>query len=443
MSDALESLHTAHRLALRAQAATSRTVAGQTQTWPYLARIALQAARTLSLPRVELIERIDLAAQSFRDKIERTDWPGQPNESALLQVAARLHATARQAPKQPLSDAEKAEAERLILSSLWTTANVVSRSARDGLCELRFPASADRGVAAGTGDRAGTLDRLKETYVRYNAIEQLALNGLRDAPQTGADSAVSSLKQAVARWDVEAHRGLMTHRSTAVLHVLSHQQAASAKALQVFLYAAKDAEAIDSLTLERLAPVLDRSVSAWLDLSNLAADLSFAATRVPVPLLDSATELRERLHEGIASAHPAEHPEIFTALSAHLASSVSVAAATHDIISTGELRGPAGAVARQMAEHYPERTGSLVDPRDVYRGRTIVLPREIRQVLDAPAWQCMAHANDALNRSSGLDPLHTQAARRRIGHEQVSAPPASEMPPPFPHRPPPSVSPAR
>jgi hypothetical protein len=93
-------------------------------------------------------------------------------------------------------------------------------------------------------------------------------------------------------------------------------------------------------------------------------------------------------------------------LSGHLASAVTICAATRDLIAEGELRAPARAIARAVREQWPHLDQAVVDPRDIQRGVSVPLPDQARGLLAEPADRAFLAADEAVNRSAGLDALY-------------------------------------
>ena len=132
-------------------------------------------------------------------------------------------------------------------------------------------------------------------------------------------------------------------------------------------------------------------------------------------------------------ANPDHHREILEAMSGHLASSLTIAASTRDLIGDRELRGPARAIARVIAERNPEIKSAIVDPVDVYRGVSVPLPEPARVLFEPLVQQCFLDANEMVNRAAGLDTLY----RTRVDAHEPEAPgrsPCISRPPQDPDR---------
>ena len=408
MTDFIECLHIAHRLALRASQGEAIDAAATVRTWPRVAQAAHQANSILadnggSDDRV--VERIALDATSMARSHSRQPWPGSgPRDQSLLQVAAGLHSANESASSAPIDADAIHEAQRLIASSLWVTAQFVSRCARDHSYDVRFDSQLD------AAQRASVAGLAKDTHHRLNAAEQLALSGMNHQPSRSDGSVAADLRQAVATWDVQAHRALLQHRSTMVLHILARQEALTVQTYDQFVDNATRTGIIDPFTRQRLAPALNALPESWTAVGDLAAEFSFATTPVPRSFIHAAESLRGRLNDAIRLATPDDHREILDAMSGHMASSLTIAASTRDLIDDRELRGPARAIARVIAERNPEIKSAVIDPVDVHRGVSVPLPEPARILFEPCVRQCFLDANEMVNRTAGLDALNRTRA---------------------------------
>jgi len=149
----------------------------------------------------------------------------------------------------------------------------------------------------------------------------------------------------------------------------------------------------------------------------------------------------DRFQDAVRLATPDDHRVILEAMSGHLASSLTIAASTRDLIGDRELRGPARAIARVIAERNPEIKSAVVDPVDVHRGVSVPLPEPARVVFEPMVQQCFLDANEMVNRAAGLDALYqtrvdAQASENPGRHSEVARLPQdpSRTPTPAPSR---------
>ena len=244
MTGFIERLHIAHRLALRASQGEDIDPAAVVRAWPRVAQAAHQANLVLGDGATDdrVVERIALDATSIARSHSRQPWPGDgPRDHALLQVAAGFHAAIESAKSAPTDPDSVHAAQALIASSLWVTAQLISRATRDHSYDIRF----DTTLSAEQRISIGSL--AMDTHRRLNAVEQLARGGMNHQrrPEGGA---AADLRQAVATWDVQAHRALLQHRSTMVLHILARQEALSVMAFHQFVDNATRTGIIDPFT---------------------------------------------------------------------------------------------------------------------------------------------------------------------------------------------------
>lgn len=350
-------------------------------------------------------------------------WPGNTApDPTLLQIAAALNRATTHTDAPRLRAADIGEANTLITSVLWTSAQHIGRAVRDHSFDIRL----DRKNLNNQHTKIAGL--AQDTARRFNAIEQLAASGLHNGPHREQNNdTAAQLRQAIATWDVEAHRTLLGNRSTAVLHVLAYQQAGAAKAFQLFIHDASKAAIIDATTGQRLTPVLTDSARSWAQLRDTVAGFSFGSTPVPTSLIHAATNLQERFQDAVRTTGPADHREILGALSGHLASAVTISATTLDLIAEGELRAPARAVNRALKRQKPSPHQPIVDPMAIHRGLSIRLPQEARSILAKPANQAFRNADEAVNRAAGLDTLYRAPADTPMSERPA---PARQAPPP-------------
>lgn len=403
MSSVIERLRATHHLALRAQHVSDLDAAALVRAWPHLALSAHDAY--VRLPRAKgvddrIAERIALDSSSLGEAAGHSVWPGgAAPDGALMQVTAGFRAAASALAIDRLLSRDSTEAKRLIISSLWTTARLVGQATRDHGYNLYF----DDGLPADQRALVGQLT--SDAHRRFNAIEQLAVSSLRGEPQRDQRNPASQLRQAVATWDIEAHRALLNDRSTTVLHVLAHQEAASARVFETFINRAAAAGVLDPITQQRLQPVLADSAGSWTSLRDTAAEFSFSSTVVPMSFIDAATNLRERFQDALRLSGPDDHSAVLGVVSSHLASAVTISATARDLISEGELRAPARAIARVISEQRPQIIESLVSVQDIRRGVSVPLPDAARQLLAGPATRAFHDADESLNRAGGLDAI--------------------------------------
>ena len=424
MSSLVEQLSEAHLAARRAKYGHPRDARALVRTWPTTAiaahrlMVAMPASDGL---QNSVVERIALDARSISVSADPLVWPGAGRvDPVLIDLATRFDKAAGSRKLTTMTPGDATQARLIVLQTLWLTARMVGESARDVNYDLRFSPQTSWEAHHAWGEVSSA------TAKRFNAVEQLAAGGLDlriGAPNTPA----GALRQAVATWDVEAHRALLGDRSTGVLHVVAHQQAQSVHAFKLFVDGAAKLGVIDFVTHQRLVPVLTDSAEAWTALQGVAAEFWQARTPVPQSLFVAAVDLRTQF-EQFAHAHdPGDAREILGTVSDHLASSVTVAATARDLLRDEAIAGPARAIARVVSERYPRQTETVVPAEAIRTGRIVALPPQARQLLEDPADRCLASADEAFSRSAGLDAL-----RRTSPDDALPAPPTSRAVEPAP-----------
>jgi len=405
MSTTTEQLRLAFHLALRAQHTSEFDAAALVRAWPRLAGAAWSVQQSLTSSTSnsdQLVERIALDAQSLGAAVERQPWPGPGKpDLALSQVTAALEHSAAMIQTAPIGPEELPEANRLVASSLWITSQLVGRAARDHSFDLRMDHKRSQPAQLELASVA------RDTQRRFNAVAQLAAGALAEPGQRrpAPTDAGAHLRRAVAVWDIAAHRALIGDRSTTVLHVLSHLEAESVKAIEGFVTQATESGIIDRVTAGRLSPILRDSSTSWEQLRDASAELSFGSVPVPMKLITAGRDLQERFADAGRHSQPEDHPEILHALSGHLASAVTISAAARDLIQTGDLRAPARAIARVMSEQFPGRLAAPIDAVAIQRRQTLPLTPETRPILAGPSRRAFLDADEAVNRAAGLDTL--------------------------------------
>jgi hypothetical protein len=410
MSTPTEQLKLALRLALRAHHTNDADAAALIRTWPHLVDAAQDAHEQFDGSGASgpagPIDRITVDARAMAALAGRRVWPARrgPLDASLQQVTAALRRSTEVSQAGPPGDQK--EADRLILSTLWSTSQLVGRVVRDRAFDLRT----DPGLSE--VQKSEQLPAVRDLARRFNALEQLAAESLHSGRgiMPAMSPQASHFRHAIAAWDVQAHRALMDDRSTAVLHVLSHLEAESVKGLGRFVSQAADSGIIDQVTADRLSPILSDSSASWARLRDVSAELSFSSVPVPMGLIQAGRNLQEQFSVTSAAADPSDHRQLLLGLTGHLASAVTISAAVRETIDSGELRAPAKAIARVMTEQNPGHDHTPVDPVAIQRRLTLPLNSDVRRLLEGPALRVFLDADEAMNRSAGLDVMYRSTA---------------------------------
>lgn len=429
MSPVIERLRDAERAARGLQLRrTDAHAAAWVRTWPSVATAARTAWTSLPHSAIDdprVVERIAWAASALESAADRNLWPGDTGpDPGLARIADRFESAAG-AKKDRMNADESTEARRLIASTLWTAARAIGTAARDHAFDVRYDSSMP------IMRRQRTSELARDASRRFRAAEQLAANLLFGRQVTGEpEQGGLQLRNAIARWDIEAHRALVGQRTTATLHAVSFHQVHAAAAFGRLVDTAHGDGVIDGWTRERLAPVLTLAETAWKDVHQVAQEFSFATVQLPVALHEAGRDLRTGL-SSVLPQSPDGHRQILGALSEHLASSLNIAAVARDLVDDGELRAPARAVARVISERVLDAPGSVVSPEDVRRGISVILPADARDVLAQPTAVAVDATAEGLARSAALDSLYRipAPASKRFEREAGGVDPPVEPPP--------------
>lgn len=134
---------------------------------------------------------------------------------------------------------------------------------------------------------------------------------------------------------------------------------------------------------------------------------------VPLRFIDAARHLQDSFAGAASPTSLEDGRHVVQALAGHLDSSVTIAASVCDLIENGELRAPARAVARLLAERNEGSDRLLatpIDPLALARRMTIPLDADMRAFLSASSTEVFENAHETVRRSSGLDMAYRTTA---------------------------------
>lgn len=402
MPNSLDHLKEAQMHMLRARTTSGLDAGELVRGWVLIAKAAHVAHDRLPAPDpTRTVERIALMSSAMASSEQSKSWPGNANPSRALEpVHAALVAATRAAP--PDSSADVETSHRLLTAVLWIGSELVSERARDHAFDLAF-----HRVADSTAEQAAA----RVVTQRLKSIETLALTGaLRQ------DATADALAVALGRWDVLAHRALMSDRSTVTLHHVATLEVATFDAFRAATARAHSLGVIDYLTADRMDPAIAGAASAWRDVAKVAGDFSFGHALPSTDLLTVGDDVRSQFADLASPTSRAEDIDIFESFTAHLATSMGLTAAARDLVDDRELMGPARAINRQLRDRVPRNgnLGSVVSAADLHQARAIVLPQPARGIIGEPLDLAYSASVEAVRRSAALDPLYRSAAR--TGH---------------------------
>ncbi|CCH80382.1 conserved hypothetical protein [Nostocoides japonicum T1-X7] len=366
-------------------------------------------AADLTMQRLE-------AMTNARHRRREAGWPGDgPPDERHLQIAgafARAEDLISRHASRPvvLNARQRADldaARTRIMHTLYLGAHGVSVAVGHHLRGLESKVAIHGTLPAGQ-----SLRQVRTAYEHLAAFEQLAgaivaktypaaLAGEhRDPP------AASRLAQALADWDVVAHRALVDDPRTADLMLAARTQALILTGSNALLRSAAAAGYVDRTHHDdRLEPALVATQERWETLAVTMAALTPPHERRTNPDLTAASlEVRATLRELLLDAATTATPALIAqrtdlglipstvgqALAANLDLAHLTSQALHDRRLTGAARGIHDmATAIWRSESHPNMIDgsplqAAVAPKDLLANRAIPLPRAIRgQILDA------------------------------------------------------------
>lgn len=411
---------------------------------------ALPTAATRAGARVGAMSQLELIAKGMHRSQLRTNWPGAgPTDPRLASVAETFTRAAglvarhapSSAPALPASvRADVHAAQMRTMHALYVCSHGVTVSVNE---YVRRVQAATAGRKASTRATRG-MSRGQEALSRLAAFEQLAgayvgagfatvIEGTSaNHPYAGLDR----LMDAVAAWDLAAHRSLTPSPTPVSLATIARGQAMAARTMQVLLHAADRTGQLDPDSYgQRLAPTLEQSTRAWSRLARQWDALTDASTRrVPADLWESDAELqaasRELIHHGASIATPeviAARTDLsniaLVAVSA-VSSGLEVATAARDVTRVGlPVTAPAQCLlnaARQdvfaLGPGERDTLGNFLAPRDLQLGRSVPLVEPIRAALERTSSATVDAQSAASSAVSGLQSTPRVDADRATSH---------------------------
>lgn len=257
---------------------------------------------------------------------------------------------------------------------------------------------------------------------------------------------------AVAAWDLAAHRALASTATPATLATVARGQAMTSRTAQVLLHAAAQMGRIEPQTYAvRLAPPLEASTRAWGHLARQSDALTQpGARRIDSGLLAADAELqaasRELIHDGAHLAAPeriagrVDLSAVGLVLSEAINSGVDVSHAVSDAAAHPGFTAPAqvmltaarkGAFGLGPGELTP--LGDLFTPRDLRLNRSVPLVEPIRAALarsGAAAMDAVSTASSAMSALGSPARAASNDAAREVPERRVIHPLGATVPVP-------------
>ena len=395
----------------------------------------------------------DLAIQQLQamgEAMHRTGlgraWPGDgPADERLLRIAESLteatdlisrHATAR----PPLSEPERRDlqaARTRIIHTLYIGSHGVAVAVGQRVRELDMKMATRAGLTTGDSFR-----QVRAAHARLTAFEQQAgavVKGTYPRELTGEHrepSTAGRLAQALATWDVQAHRTLVGRVDTADLMLAARTQSLVLTAGNTLARVAAGCGQLDRQHyMTRLSPAFESSQQHWEAMAGLWKDFTLPRSRrVDPDLASAALETRAALHEILRDGATMAHDSVIaqrTDLSRIgrltrqlLATNVDLAYVTQEATTNPELTGPARAVntlAIAIRRHDQRDAQSIddsplaawVEPGNLLANRAVPLPDHVRSALTAAANSLIDVNMTAMSITAFLDAASKQDSEAR------------------------------
>lgn len=281
---------------------TEDDVAQLLQAWPGLVSAAVnlwQALPRHAGPAGETATPIDRVAQisdSISRRLTTSSWPPSTAPDPRLSDMARTLDQAASlvqlfADRVPVSDAGREDldaARARIMHSLYVAAHAVTVSlVQHGRTRHDQAAATRRPLATPVDLVPYAVAPTTEWVRRMAAVEAAAasfaapgrLPALLNGEQRVTPADTSRLTRALAQWDVQAHRGLVSPGWRDNMVLITRTQALIAGTAMVLVNAAAVDGKLDPSP--RLVPALSRAGAAWSDLGSRWDDLTPPSTSAP------------------------------------------------------------------------------------------------------------------------------------------------------------------
>lgn len=398
--------------------------------------------------------RLQAMTSSLHRSIRGKPWPAEgatdPRLSTIadnLLRAADLVTAAK--PREPSGAATRADlvaAKTRLMHTLYVSCHGVGLAVGLHARDLQARLDAKSRVPPGQ-----SLPFLRSAQNRLAAFEQLAGAYVARTYPQGLQGehrftpAPDRLAEALACWDVVAHRGLTLNPNSANLMLLAQTQTMITGTSHVLLQAGSRAGYLpDGET--RLSPALDAAHAAWAATARAWTELTPPSQRRPTVEMSAAAAearaaLRELTHDRTGAASPtaiaarADLARVEAAVAQSLVAGVDLAHLMRDTLDSTTLHGSARAINALSMATDPATAetdkdlghdAAYVNPRDIAGNRSVQFSPlaldhcrdNLERTIDA--------ARKALNAAGDLE-LHRTAPRAGTGpsrlHDERTPPP--------------------
>lgn len=416
---------------------TEDDVAQLLQAWPGLVSAAVNLWQALphhaghaghAGETATPIDRVARISDSISRQLTTSSWPPSTAADPRLSDMARTLDQAASLVQRftdhlPLSDTghEDLDAARArIMHCLYVAAHAVTVSlVQHGRTRHDQAAATRRPLATPVDLVPYAVAPTTEWVRRMAAVEAAAasfaapgrLPALLNGEQRVPPADTSRLTRALAQWDVQAHRGLVSSGWRDNMVLITRTQALITGTAMVLVNAAAVDRKLDPSP--RLVPALSRAGAAWSDLGSRWDDLTPLNVRPSPQLLLAAGEIRaatrELTHDGATMASP--HiiasrlglPEALEAILHALEHADELAHVVAEKGGTPELTGRARALSIRAhndidtgrAAAPPEADTVWVSPADILAKRLVPLPPPVAETLRAAGAATIEAASSA------------------------------------------------
>ena len=286
-------------------------------------------------------------------------------------------------------------------------------------------------------ERIGAIERLAGVSLKDKWPSALA-HEHRDRPWPGR------LEQALARWDLQAHRTLAGPPTVSNLEVIAQTQQVIVGATATIGAAGAQRGSLDAAAVERVRPALAELGDSWSALRGDLVELRGRQARVDRPLIQAGNEvqaaLREITHDRAGLATPdvmSDRVDLQVAaqqLYQSLTAAVDLAHVTRDALADPELTvGARGAHELAQASSAARTQAAWVDAGSLHQNRDVPLPHPVHDRLIDRADRIVKAAITADSASTALRqerPRSAQPARASGRHHQEREVPRATSPQP-------------
>lgn len=380
---------------------------GRASSWTYVVAAAESLWSSIPDPTGSpQMARISALTVGLHRTQMTTGWPGSDvADTQLDSVAQSLSRAAdlvrgRRHPTAPLSwraqlDADAARAR--LMHVLYVTSHGVGVALDHHVRELQRRLAVQRRLPAGE-----SIAQARHTRERITVVERLAGTYLHDrwpsalAGEHRDITAPTRLDQALARWDLQAHRSLAAAPGTAALAWIARVQQDLTVGAALIGSAAARQGAVPGVDARRAHPALTALNDAWGRFAAGLAPLVGRQRRLDPPLLQAGREvqaaLREITHDHGSLATPrvmasrVDLAATVAQLHRNQAAAVGLAHLMRECLGDPDLTVAARAAHAMSSQALdPVTRAPWIDAGSIHHNRAVTAPPPVRDILSDQA----------------------------------------------------------